>query len=168
MYFFCIHCHVRQSFNKMNTLPSISLPSIFFNLPYSPIMDKKGDLERESVWGCGGCGGVGGGGWGWGVSWGRVINLALERHWLDAYIHHSMFCLWRSIIRIVELHSFELRCKCYRFVDFHNLIMVLHNWILKFHGWIVKVPNNYREFNEWFIDSHNSIYDICSSNPVDP
>ena len=45
--FSCIPCHVRQSFNKMNTLPS-------------------------------------GGG--------RMITLALERHWLDAYIHHSMLC----------------------------------------------------------------------------
>ena len=29
--------------------------------------------------------------------------------------------------------------KCYPFLDFHNLIMVLHDWILKFHGWIIKV-----------------------------
>ena len=51
-------------------------------------------------------------------------------------------------------------------MDFHNLIMVLHNWISKFHGWIIKVPNNYRivEFNKWFMDFHNSIYDIYNSN----
>ena len=47
-------------------------------------------------------------------------------------------------------------------MDFHNLIMVLHNWILKFYGWIIKVPNNYQivDLNKWFMDSHNSIYDI--------
>ena len=67
-------------------------------------------------------------------------------------------------LRIMELP------KCYRFMDFHNLIMVLHNWNLKFHGWIIKVPNNYRivEFNKWFMDSHNSIYDMYNLNHDDP
>ena len=48
-------------------------------------------------------------------------------------------------------------------MDFHNLIMFLHNWISKFYGWIIKVPNNYRivDLNKWFMDSHNSIYDIA-------
>ena len=57
-----------------------------------------------------------------------------------------------------------------RLMDFRNLIMVLHNWILKFHGWIIKVPDNYRieEFNKWFMDSHNSMYDIYNSNHDDP
>ena len=56
--------------------------------------------------------------------------------------------------------------KCDGFMDFHNLIMGLRNWISKFHGWIIKVSNNYRivEFNKWFMDSHNSIYDIYNSN----
>ena len=55
-------------------------------------------------------------------------------------------------------------------MEFHNLIMILHDWIIKFHGWIIKVPNDYRivEYNKWFMDSHNSIYDIYNSNHDDP
>ena len=72
-------------------------------------------------------------------------------------------CFCVCVFRIMELP------KCYRFMDFHNLFMVLHNWILKSHGWIIKVPNNYRivEFNKWFMDSNNSIYNIYNSNNDD-
>ena len=65
----------------------------------------------------------------------------------------------------MELHSFEL----WRFLNVTDLLF-LHNWILKLHGWIIKVPNNYRimEFNKWFMDSPNSIYDIYNSNHDDP
>ena len=65
----------------------------------------------------------------------------------------------------MELHSFKL----WSFLNVTDLLF-LHNWILKFHGWIIKVPNDYRimEFNKWFMDSHNSIYDIYNSNHDDP
>ena len=55
-------------------------------------------------------------------------------------------------------------------MDFHNSIMVLHDWIIKFHGWIIKIPNNYQilESNKWFMEFHNSIYDIYDSNHDDP